>query len=417
MTAPATRSQTPASDALDWSVSLAERTRLLQPSAIRAMARHANEPGVISFAAGAPNPQVFPHEAITACISKLLADPTTRTQALQYGTSEGYPPLRAFIAGLIGDADAPVEPEDILITSGSQQALELTAKVLIDKGDRIVTTSPTYVGALQAFNLFEPTMVGVPLDGDTIDLERLEAEFEKGAKFFYVMPDHGNPNGSSLARDQRRPIVELARRYAIPVVEDQAYDQLQLIGEKMPTLLHIDRASASGDPIVIYLGTFSKSLTPGFRVGWIAAPEAVRAKLVPLKQASDLNSSTLSQMVVDGVAREIFESHAPVLQAFYRRQRDAMVAALDRHMPPSVTATRPNGGMFVWLTLPDGMSADDLLKTAFADEKVIFVPGASFHPDGGGTNTLRLSFSMPDPDRIDEGVARLARAIAKMAAS
>ena len=378
---------------------------------------------MISFAAGAPNPQVFPHEAITAYIAKLFADPALRTQALQYGTSEGYPPLRAFIAGLIGDADAPVDAEDILITSGSQQALELTAKVLVDKGDRVITTSPTYVGALQAFNLFEPTLVGVPLDGDRIDLERLEAEFAKGAeggkraKFFYVMPDHGNPNGSSIALDQRRPIVDLARRYAIPIVEDQAYDQLQLTGETLPTLLRIDRETGAGDPIVIYLGTFSKSLTPGFRVGWIAAPPAVRAKLVPLKQASDLNSSTLSQMVVDGVAREVLESHAPVLQAFYRRQRDAMVEALDRHMPPSVTATRPNGGMFVWLTLPDGMSADDLLKAAFADEKVIFVPGASFHPDGGGTNTLRLSFSMPDPAKIDEGIQRLARAIAKMEAS
>jgi DNA-binding transcriptional MocR family regulator len=304
----------------------------------------------------------------------------------------------------------------VIVTSGSQQALEFIGKTFIDDGDRIVVTSPTYSGALQAFGLFRPQYATVPLGPEGLDLARLESEFERGAKFFYVMPDHGNPTGTTIPAAQRPAIVDLARKHAVPVIEDQAYDMLQLSGEKLPTLISCDRAQGDAAPAVIYLGTFSKSLTPGLRVGWIVAPQDVVEKLTSIKQASDLNSGMLNQMIVNTVAQRILTTHARLLQDGYRLRRDLMLEALKRYMPKTLQWTEPQGGMFVWLTLPPSIDAEELQKVAFERAKIIFVPGASFHPDNTGRNTLRLSYSTATHAEIDDGIKRLAAVIADLMA-
>ncbi len=375
------------------------------------MARHVGEPGVISFAAGSPNPALFPTEAISEALREIFADERLSAQALQYGPSEGFRPLRELISDLLACPPARLFADQIVITSGSQQALDFVGKLFIDTDDRIICTSPTYSGALQAFGLYLPQVAGVPVTNGRLDLDALEGEFRAGAKFFYLMPDHGNPHGTCLPLDQRRAVLGLARRYRIPVVEDQAYDQLQLAGEALPTLLALDHAEAASDPIVLYLGTFSKSLAPGFRVGWIAAPPALIPKLTAIKQASDLNSGSLDQMVVHAVARRVLGPHCDQLRAFYRGRRDTMLAALSATMPEAVSWTEPSGGLFVWLQLPAGMSAEDLLKRAFAEEKLIFVPGAAFHVGPGGGGTLRLSYSLVSETEITEGIGRLAQTI------
>jgi DNA-binding transcriptional MocR family regulator len=399
---------------VSWTDAFATRIHEIKPSAIRAMARHLGKPGVISFASGSPNAELFPFDAIAAATQEILGNPTQARQALQYGPSEGYPPLREFIAEVLSRDGGPVAASEVIVTSGSQQALEFIGKTFIDDGDRVIVSSPTYSGALQAFGLFRPAYVSVPLTAEGLDLARLETEFRQGAKFFYIMPDHGNPTGTTIPLAQRREIVRLARQYKVPLIEDQAYDQLQLSGERQRTLLSLDRSESGGDPVVIYLGTFSKSLTPGLRVGWIVAPEAVIAKLVSVKQASDLNSGMLNQMIVNAVARRILDAHVPILRDGYRARRDRMLAALTRHMPKGLSWTEPQGGMFVWLTLPTSMDADDLQRVAFEKAKIIFVPGASFHADGTGKNTLRLSYSMTSEAEIDGGIARLAGVIAEM---
>lgn len=395
---------------------LSDRANALKPSAIRAMAKQAALPGVVSFAAGAPSASQFPFEALRAATNAILADPVRRVQALQYGPSEGYLPLRELVAGQLTSIDGPISSDDVLVTSGSQQALEFIGKAFIDKGDRVIVSSPTYVGALQAFGMFEPEFVAIPLDDSGLDLAALEVEFKAGAKFFYVMPDHGNPNGTMLTLEQRHAILALAHKYEVPIIEDQAYDQLQLSGERLPTLLELDRASNAVDPIISYLGTFSKSLTPGLRVGWIITAQPIIAKLVSIKQASDLNSGMLNQMIVNDVARDIMASHGAKLRAFYKVQRDAMLDALQVHMPETVSWTKPKGGMFVWLRLPAEMDAGALLQTVFEKEKVIYVPGASFHSDGSGVNTLRLSYSLPSTQQIAGGIAGLARVIRSFSA-
>lgn len=387
------------------------RAMRLRPSAIRAMAAQAGLPGVVSFAAGAPNASQFPFDPIAAAMVKLTKDRDRFAQALQYGASEGYLPLREFLAGHLSRPDGAVAVDEIIITSGAQQALEFIGKLFVDAGDRIVTISPTYIGALQAFGLFEPKVVGVPLRDGRLDLDRLSQEFARAPRYFYVMPDCGNPTGMSLSLEDRHALLGLARRYRVPVIEDQAYDQLHLSGPVLPTLLELDRAAPPAERIVTYLGTFSKSLTPGLRVGWIVAPRPQIEKLVSLKQASDLNSGTLNQMIVDEVARTSLLSHGEVLRDFYRRQRDAMLGALDTHMPEGVQWTRPAGGMFIWLTLPKDADAAALLPQIFEREKVIYVPGQSFHPDGSGQETMRLSYSIPTLEKIEEGIAGLARAV------
>ena len=385
---------------VDWTASLARRACALRPSAIREVSRYAQEPGYISFASGSPNPVLFPHDAVQQAMAQVMSDAALREQTLQYGASEGYLPLRQLIAERLGR-----QADNILITNGSQQGLEFLGTLLVEPGDRIIVTEPTYLGALQAFNLSEPNYVGVHVGADGLDMGALDRAFAGGAKFMYVMPDFGNPSGMTLPEAQRRCILSLSRQYGIPVVEDQAYEQLRLSGPVLPTLLSLDPES------VIYAGTFSKSLAPGLRVGWLAAPAEVIVKLVSIKQASDLHVGVLNQVLVHAVLRILPEHHADTLRAGYRAQRDTMLDSLTRHMPPGTRWNRPDGGMFVWLTLPGSLDAREVLRTAMQVEKVLFVPGAPFFTDGSGTDTVRLSFSLLSSDRIEAGIERLGCAI------
>lgn len=397
----------------DWQATFSARGRSLQPSAIRETTKLGQQPGIISFAGGSPDPALFPYEAIEASLQRIMADGAKRVAAFQYGASEGYPPLRALIADQLNATGAKTGAAEILITSGSQQALEFLGTLFIEAGDRIIVTNPTYIGALQAFSLFEPEFVGIPSSEDGIDLGALEQAFARGAKFMYLMPDFGNPSGTTIPLAQRRAILDLARRHGVPIVEDQAYEQLRLSGERLPTMLALDSEMASADAgrNVIYLGTFSKSLMPGLRVGWIVAPAAVLEKLVSIKQASDLHTGALGQIIVCDLAGSILGDHAKTLRASYRERRDAMLAALERHMPEGVSWNRPDGGMFVWLTVPEELDAKVLQRRALDDEQVLFVPGAPFFVDGSGRNTLRLSFSLAKPAAIETGIKGLAAAI------
>ena len=399
----------------DWTDLFSGRARAIRPSAIRAMAKYLGEPGVISFAGGSPDPRYFPADEIAATAADILSAPERRRQALQYGASEGYLPLREFLSGELTARHAPVGADEIIVTSGSQQALEFLGKTFLDAGDRIVVSNPTYIGALQAFSLFAPEIASVSTSTAGLDLDVLDGALKRGAKFLYLMPDYANPTGQSLSMEDRLAVLNLAARHRTPIVEDQAYEHLLISGERMPSLLRLAQSHPQR-PDIIHVGTFSKSLMPGLRVGWIAAATPLITKLVAIKQASDLNSSCLNQMIVHDVAKEIFANRAETLAQAYRLKRDATLNALSQYMPNGIEWTRPTGGMFVWLTLPAGVDTTAIQMRVFEKAKVLYVPGASFHPNGGGENTIRLSYSLNDPEQIESGIRRLADALSAVMA-
>ena len=292
----------------DWTSKFSRRGAALKPSAIRQTAKYAAQPGVISFASGSPNPDLFPYDALNAAMTGLMADPKRRGEALQYGSSEGYKPLRELIAERARRDGARVAADNIVITNGSQQTLEFMAKLLVEPGDLVAVTSPTYLGAMQAFDLFQPNYADVTLNDDGVNLAALERAFAAGARFFYLTPDFGNPSGVTLPVEQRRAILKLARKHQTPIFEDQAYEHLWFGAEKLPSMLALD--SEDGDPsLVIHAGTFSKSLAPGVRVGWIVAPKPMAEKLALMRQASDLQGASLNQMIVHDAAVAILDDH------------------------------------------------------------------------------------------------------------
>jgi 2-aminoadipate transaminase len=311
-----------------------------------------------------------------------------------------------------------VGPENVLITSGSQQALDLIGKLLINPGDRVLTEAPTYLGALQAFNAYQADYLPVPIDHHGMDVDALEEQLRGGPKFVYALPNFQNPAGVTLELGRRRRLIERAAHYGIPIVEDDPYGQLRFEGEHLPALVKLDAEThgcANGERTftgnVLYLSTLSKTLAPGLRIAWVVAPEVVISKLVQIKQGADLHTSTFCQHVAYEVARGGFlDRHVRTIRAVYRERRDAMVRALDRHAPPGVHWTRPDGGLFLWATLPDGFDTLKLLDEAIA-EKVAFVPGAAFYPCGGGERTMRLNFSYAAPGVIEEGIRRLCKVI------
>ena len=310
--------------------------------------------------------------------------------------------------GLVCSAD------NILITNGSQQALDFLGKLFITPGDTILISNPTYLGALQAFNAYEPEYDILPAAGSN----RMPDSYcvgENGAsktapKFAYVMPEFQNPTGSSLSLDERNALLDFAETLDMPLIEDNVYQTLRYDGEPVPCLIALSAGRAGSVDLgnVIYCGTFSKSIVPALRIGWIVAPKRVIEKLVLINQASDLHVSSFNQMLMHDVASQILESHTAKVREVYKTRRDAMLDALGRHMPKTVTWTRPEGGMFVWVTLPDGVDAAELLKRAIEKARVAFVPGSAFHADRSGRNTMRLSYSSAAPEVIEEGVRRLA---------
>jgi 2-aminoadipate transaminase len=402
-----------------WSERFAQRTQRMTSSVIRELLKYTERPDVISFAGGLPAPEIFPVEEVAAAAERVLRE--RGRQGLQYSATEGYPPLRELIVRHMARYGIRVGPSNVLVTTGSQQGLDLIGRLFVNAGDRILTESPTYLGALQAWNAYQADYLPVPVDDDGLDVGQLEAQLRAGPKFLYILPNFQNPSGVTLSLERRRRLVELANHYGAPIVEDDPYGQLRYEGEHLPPLVAIDaelhgcgrgEVEFTGD--VLYLSTLSKTLAPGLRVGWIVAPESVIARLVQMKQGADLHSSTLVQMVAHEVAKDGFlDRHVRRIRELYGERRDAMLAACERHMPEGVSWTRPAGGLFLWLTLPPGRDATLVLKEALASEKVAFVPGSAFYPRGGGERACRLNFSYCDPSTIDEGISRLARVLRK----
>ncbi len=404
-----------------WSHRYAQRTQSVTSSTIRELLKLTQRPEVISFAGGLPAPDLFPLEEFETACHRVLSDAKAGPAALQYGTTEGYAPLREMIARHTARYGILAKPENVLITSASQQALDLIAKLLINPGDRILVEAPTYLGALQAFNVFGADYVTVPTDDDGLRTDLLEDALRSGPKFMYILPNFQNPAGVTLSLERRRELVALADKYGIPIIEDDPYGQLRYEGDHLPSLLMLDRETRGirGDDgyllgNVIYLSTFSKTLAPGLRLGWIVAPPDVIAKLVQLKQGADLHTSTFTQIIAYEVARGGFlDDHVRRLRVFYRERRDAMLAALDEFFPREwgVTWTRPQGGLFLWMRLPEGVDCRRLLEAAIK-ENVAFVPGdAFFANEAEGRRYCRLNFSNATPEMIREGIRRLAQAV------
>lgn len=383
---------------------LAARAAKMNSSAIREILKLTDRPGIISMAGGLPSPASFPISAFTqACNTVMERDGAA---ALQYSTTEGFPALRQAIADFL---PWDVNPDQILITTGSQQALDLIGKVFLDKGSRILVEKPTYLGALQAFTPFEPTPVGVNSDDEGMLIDDFAAKVGTGenkARLAYVLPNFQNPTGRTMSEARRQALAEKAKELDIPLIEDNPYGDLWYEGEPPLPL------AARNPEGVIYMGSFSKVLAPGLRVGFIVAPKSVYGKLTQAKQAADLHSPSFNQRVVAEVMKDGFlHSHIPTIRAMYKVQRDVMLMALEAEMEGlGVTWTRPVGGMFLWVRLPEGMDAQVLLAEA-VERGMAFVPGAPFYADEAETNTLRLSYVTVSPEQIRQGVAALAAAI------
>lgn len=394
-----------------WSHRFAQRTRTIKSSAIRELLKLTQSPNVLSFAGGLPAPEVFPVQRFQQACQKVLD--ASGSAALQYSTTEGYMPLRQMIANNLQRYGILATPDNVMITSGSQQALDLIAKLLINRGDRILIEAPSYLGALQAFNVFGAEYVMVPTDQDGLRTDLLEDALRSGPKFMYILPNFQNPSGVTLSLQRREELVFLSEKYGIPIIEDDPYGQLRYEGDHLPPLVVLDRVNSRRDNgytlgNVIYLSTFSKTLAPGLRLGWIVAPVDVISKLVQLKQGADLHTSTFNQMVAYEVARDNFlDEHVKLIRNVYRERRDVMLKALDDFFPKEVTWTRPHGGLFLWVTMPEDTNCQELLKAAI-HENVAFVPGDCFYPsDGDGLNNMRLNFSNATPEQIREGIRRL----------
>jgi len=401
--------------AAPWAHRYAQRTKTAKSSIIRELLKLTTKPEVISFAGGLPAPDIFPVERFREACERVLS--TQPTAALQYGPSEGYMALRELIVAQMLKYGIVATVDNVLITSGSQQALDLIAKLLINRGDRILVESPTYLGALQAFDLMGAEYVTVPVDGQGLQTRLLEGALRSGPKFMYILPNFQNPGGVTLSEDRRRQLVWLSDKYGIPIIEDDPYGQLRYEGEHIKPLVVLDRMNVMRDNgynfgNVIYLSTFSKVLAPGLRLGWIVAPPEVISKLVQLKQSADLHTSTFAQMVIYEVARDGFlDEHVKTIRRCYKERRDAMLSALNDFFPPEVKWTHPQGGLFLWVTLPKGVDCMRLFDDAVR-HNVAFVPGQPFFAEGDAGSHMRLNFSNATPEMIREGIRRLSIAVA-----
>ncbi|MCP5367305.1 MAG: PLP-dependent aminotransferase family protein [Hyphomicrobiales bacterium] len=403
----------------DWSHRFAGRMDGMHASEIRELLKLLARDDIIAFAGGVPDPALFPTAAFADAFSAVLAGPGG-AQALQYSASEGHGPLRAWIAARMGAQGMPCTADNILITNGSQQALDLIGRLFLSAGDTALVQAPSYLGALQAFDAYEPRYDLLPGPGDNRTPAAYTAaagEAGGSAKFAYVVPDFANPTGETMDLPGREALLDLAEGLDAAVVEDAAYAALRYDGAALPSLLSLDiaRHGTIDAARTIHCGTFSKTLAPALRVGWVCAARPLVDKLVLLKQAGDLHSATVNQIALLRVLEGGYDAQVEKVRAAYRARRDAMLAALERHMPASVAWTRPRGGMFVWVTLPPGLDGAALLRRAVAEAGVTFVPGAPFHALGGGANTLRLSYSLATPAQTETGIARLGALVAEMA--
>ena len=385
---------------INWKFS--ERAEQLQSSVIREILKVTMRPEVISFAGGLPSPETFPVERMKAAFDKVLSE--QGKTALQYGPTDGYAPLREFIAASLSTADCKILPEQILMVSGSQQGLDLLGKVLIDEGSKILVETPSYLGALQAFSVYQPQFESVDTDEHGLIPASVAAKGE-GARLMYALPNFQNPTGRTLSIERRMELVETCARMGIPLIEDNPYGDLCYSGEPLPKMLNMNPSG------VIYMGSFSKVLTPGIRLGYVVGPVPLIRKLEQAKQAADLHTAQLTQMVVYEVIKDGFlGEHIPTIRTFYSRQCDVMLEAMEKFFPEGVSWTRPEGGMFIWITLPQHIDSKALLDEAI-QQNVAFVPGGPFYANEGEKNTLRLSFVTVSPERINEGIEKLGKLI------
>lgn len=380
-----------------------ERAAQMQSSFIREILKITQRPEIISFAGGLPSPATFPVAEMKEAFDQVLTD--SGNVALQYGPTDGYLPLRQWIADSLSTNGAKIVPEQVLMTSGSQQALDLLGKVLIDEGSRVLVETPSYLGALQAFSVYRPEFVSVETDDHGLVPSSLE-NVAQGARLLYALPNFQNPTGRTLSVERRQQLVETCARLGLPLIEDDPYGALSYKGEPLPKMV------AMNPDGVIYMGSFSKVLTPGIRLGYVVAPLPLVRRLELAKQAADLHTSQLTQMVVHRVIKDGFlERHIPQIRHLYGNQCQVMLDAMAEHFPASVKWTKPEGGMFIWVTLPKHVNAMTLLDEAIANH-VAFVPGAPFYANEPETNTFRLSFVTVPPERIRAGIATLGKLIA-----
>ena len=390
----------------------AQRTHGMTASEIRALFAVASRPEVVSLAGGMPNLSALPLDAIGKLVGELIS--SRGTQALQYGSGQGDPQLRELICEVMALEGVHASAEDVVVTVGSQQALDLVTRVFIDPGDVVIAEAPSYVGALGTFSAYQAEVVHVAMDADGLVPEALREALAgvraagKKAKFLYTVPNFHNPAGVSLAESRREEILAICQAAGLMVLEDNPYGLLGFDGPPVPAI-RARGANARGDSDdVLYLGSFSKTFAPGLRVGWVLAPHAVREKLVLAAEAAVLCPPQLNQMIVaEYLATQDWQGQIAAFRGMYRERRDAMLEALGQQMPAGTTWTHPTGGFYVWVTLPGELDSKVLLPRAVT-ARVAFVPGTAFYADGSGRQSLRLSYCYPEPDRIREGVRRLA---------
>lgn len=390
-----------------WRELYAERARSTAEPAFGKLLDLKPESGIISLAGGLPAPELFPAEAFREALDAVMvSDPSG---ALQYGASEGYSPLREFLAERMSRHGIPTTVEEVLITTGSQQGLDLLARLFVDPGSTVLVEDPSYAGALEAFQGCQARYVAIPSDGDGMLVDVLVdslPELRPSPRLMYVLTNFQNPSGCTMSLERRRQLLELSYRHGIPILEDDPYWELRYEGEHIPSLKSLD---VEGN--VIYVGTFSKILAPGLRLGWVVAPQEVIRQLAKAKQAADLHTDSLAQRAAHHFCRQgLLDQHIEKLKPAYRERRDTMLRAVASHLPPDSTWSRPHGGLFLWGTLASRVDTRAMLADAL-QEKVAYVPGAAFHPLRDCTNTLRLNFSCAGPDQIEEGIRRLGRVL------
>ncbi len=386
---------------------LADRMDNVKPSPIRELMPLASKSGVISFAGGWPTAETFPIEQIKEVTAGVFDE--YQTKALQYGPTEGLKELRECIVGRMkGYGITDAAPEDIMLTSGSQQGIEYSARLFVNPGDVVITENPTYTGTIGAFNQYCPTYVPVDMDEDGMKMDELEKALKAhpDAKMIYTIPDFQNPTGITMSLERRLKLLELAEQYGVPVVEDSPYYEIRFAGERIPPLRALDKKG-----IVIYLGSFSKTFCPGLRLGWICAPRELARKFALIKQSADLQVNMLAQyQLYKYLTTYDFDKQCDKVRAVYKRHRECMIQTMDQEFPDTVSYTRPEGGMFVWVTLPEHVKSNDVFMKAVED-MVAFVPGDGFFPNGGDTHHIRLSYGTPTEENIVEGVKRLAKVL------
>lgn len=388
-------------------IKFADRMNLLKGSEIRELLKLTEQPDIISFAGGLPAPELFPVSEMAQAASEVMEE--KGRVALQYTTTEGYRPLREKIAERMAAKNGiKTDADHILMTSGSQEGLDFSGRVFLNKGDVVLLESPSYLGAINAFKTCEPRFVEVPTDKDGMIMEELEKILEttENVKMIYVIPDFQNPSGRTWPLERRMKFMEIINKFEIPVIEDNPYGELRFKGEYLPSLKSLDEKG-----LVIFLGSFSKILAPGYRLGWICASEEILAKYNYIKQGASLQSSTIGQLEVDRfLETNDLDAHVEKINDVYGKRCELMIKTMEETFPDCVSFTHPDGGLFTWVVLPEYMDAK-VLAPQCIEKKVAYVPGGSFFPNGGHENTFRLNYSNMPEDKIVEGIKRIAEVI------